>query len=309
MPLHDENDTRPADRLIRRPAFAGLALCAALAAACGPATSRTYESPGEVALAPAITAVTVPELASDPEEYVGKTVTVAGEVHRILGQRWFTIGGEDFGGKEVLVLGGTTLPMIVQSVADSLNVMNDIVQVTGVVRVFEEDALEREIPGIDLDGDIFDPYDAEPVIVMTQLDITPRLDVTPVVAVPVPVAVAVPVVREVEIFVPNRVSLAGRAAALYNVRVDSVLSNRAFWIGQGSGQRVLVVANDSALATPMSMKKGDMLYVAGVLRRIPGNLDDVRSSWGFSSSADAAIRSETIYLDAYRVEKLPSGTH
>ena len=307
MQRHDEPNTRAAERPLRR-LLAGLALTAVAAAACSGATT-TYESPGEIAREPAITAVTVPELASDPETYMGRVVTVSGEVNKVLGQHWFTIGGEDFGGKEVLVLGRMSMPALIQNLADSVHVSNDIVQVTGVVRVFEEDQLEREIPGIDLDGDIFDPFDAEPVIVMTELDITPRIDPAPVVAVPVPVPVGVPVVREIEIFVPDRASLAGRAAALYTVRVDSVLSNRAFWIGQGFGQRVLVVQNDSVSATPMQVNEGDMVYIAGVLRRVPDNLDHVRTKWGFQSSADAAIRSETIYLDAHRVEKVHAGSH
>lgn len=281
-----------------------LALAGALAvAACAPATT-TFESPGEVAMQPAITAVTVPELATDPEDYVGRTVAIAGEVNKVLGPRWFTIGGEEFGGKEVLVLGNSSAPALVDRLADSAVVMNDIVQVTGVVRVFEEDQLEREIPGIDLDGDIFDPYDAEPVIVMTQLDVTPRVDLVPAVAVPVPVPVAVPVVRDVDIFVPDPTPLAGRAAAIYNVRVDSVLSERAFWTGPKNGERLLVVLNDSASASTSMLKQGDMVFVAGVLRNVPGNLDDVRSSWRLPTSADTAVRTEAVYLDAYRLEEL-----
>lgn len=282
-------------------------------AACSPATTR-YESPGDIAREPAITSVSVPELASDPEQYIGRTVVIAGEVNRVLGPRWFTIGGEEFGGNEVLVLGRSTVPEIVNILADSAAVMNDIVQVTGVVRVFEEDALEREIPGIDLDGDIFDPFDAEPVIVMTDMDLTPRLDVVPAVAVPVPVPVAVPVVREVDVFVPDPKPLAGRSATLFDVRVDSVLGNRAFWIGRNDGQRLLVVLDESATsgandmrAHASTLKSGDMIHVTGVLHRMPSNLDSVRNSWGIGMTADQALRDEAIYLHAHRMEPVRHG--
>ena len=305
----DAGSARPVFRSTRLASVVLLAV--ALLGACTRARS-VYESPGDVARQPAITVVSIPELATDPEEYVGRTVTIAGEVSRVFGPRWFTIGGPEFGGKEILVLGRSSSARLVQSLADSSRVLNDIVQVTGVVRVFEEDALEREIEGIDLDGDIFDPFDAEPVIVMTELAISPRVDA----ALPTRTAPAaggaaaetatpqtVPIVRERDLHIADRASLIGRPVSLYDVPIDTILGSRVLRIGQG--QRLILVLNDVAQATASSFTPGQRVYVAGVLRMMPRNLETVRSWWGLSTAADAVIRGEPVYLDVYRVEALP----
>lgn len=269
-----------------------------LGCASRPATEMDL---GEVVAEPVMTA-TVSDIASAPQRYVGKVVTVSGEVNRVFGPRWFSIGGQQFGGSELLVLGRSTVPGLLNDLADSGKVMNDIVMVTGVVRTFEEDALEREIGGgLDLDGDIFDPYDANPVIVMTDLDITPRVDVMPVVSIPVPVA---PIVDELVIIrAPDRLPLVGRSVALFNVKVHRKISDRAFWLGSTWDGRLLVVldsATASRLAKPgtADIRAEKEVSVAGLIQRIPKNLADVRSEWGLTPGEENLVRSESVYLSA-----------
>ena len=220
----------------------------ALPLACAPRTATEMEL-GDVVAEPVMT-TTVSDIVNAPARYAGKVVTVSGEVSRVFGPRWFAIGGQEFGGHELLVLGSSTMPGLLSDLADSGKVMNDIVMVTGVVRAFEEDALEREVGGgLDLDGDVFDPYDANPVIVMTDLDLTPRVDVLPVVPVPVPVA---PIVDELVIIdAPNRMPLVGRSVALFNVKVQRRIGDRAFWAGSTWDRRLLVVI-DSATASRLA---------------------------------------------------------
>lgn len=308
--IHSPRHWGAAARLVVRRTT--LAVLAALVTACA-SQPAVYESLGEVVDEPQYLSATIAELAADPEEFAGKVVTVAGEVNRVLGPRWFTIGGEEFGGHEILVLGRSTVPALLSDLADSARIMNDIVQVTGVVRVFEEDALEREIGSIDLDGDVFDFFDAEPVIVMAELDITPRSD--PVTAMGVPVPALVPVLRDVEIFVPDRSVLAGRSAALFDVRVDSILGPRTFSIGRSDAERLIVVLNDSATvgglagqAGTTSLHAGQRIFVAGVLRRVPMDLAELRRQRGLEPAGEAALREQTIYLDALRVEMLDGNT-
>ena len=279
------------------------------ASACAPRTSTRADLDAVVA-APNVT-TTVQEISRQPERFVGRSVTVSGEVGKVLGPRWFTVGGEEFDGAEILVLGRSTVPGILSDLADSGKVMNDIVQVTGVVRTFEEDALEREIGGgLDLDGDLFDLYDQHPVIVMSDLDLTPRVDVVRAVAVPVPVPVAVapPIVDEVIILdTPDRKSLTGRSVALVGVQVQAVNNAYSFWIGPDTGRRVLVVLD----STTSSMKPGQNYYampkpgqsvaVAGVLQPIPQNLDEVQVRWGLTPLDRARLAVSQVYLAANRV--------
>lgn len=76
------------------------------------------------------------EVAEEPREYIGKKVTVAGEVEEVVGPRAFVIQDDDiFGGEEVLVV----------STADIASPVEDSeVQVTGTVRLVSVTELERE---------------------------------------------------------------------------------------------------------------------------------------------------------------------
>jgi hypothetical protein len=256
---------------------------------------------GEIAAEPVMT-TTVADIANAPQRYVGKVVTVSGEVNRVFGPRWFSIGGEEFGGREILVLGRSATPGLLNTLADSGKVLNDIVLVTGVVRAFEEDALEREVGGgLDLDGDVFDPYDANPVIVMTDLDITPRVDVIPALPVPVPVP---PIVDELVIIdAPDRMPLVGRSVALFNAKVLGKVSDRAFWVGTTWDRRLLVVI-DSATASRLDkpgtadIRAGKEVSTAGVIQRIPQNLADVKTQWGVTAVDEGLVRREAVYLAA-----------
>ena len=180
-------------------------------------------------------------------------------------------------------------------------IANDIVQVTGRVRVFEEDAIEREI-GADLDGDLLDIYDGKPVIVMHDLDITPRVDVVPAVAVPVPVPVGPITDALVIVDAPDRPSLVGRPVALLGVKVLSVAGPNAFWVGPKADKRLLVVMDSTQTRAGHAghpiIRAGQTLSVAGVIRTLPSNVEEVRAKWGLTSEHAAALSHERIYLSA-----------
>ena len=243
---------------------------------------------------------TVKDITANPRSYEGRMVTVSGEVNRIFGPRWFSIGGEGFGGgEELLVVGASALPALLDNMADSGMVMNDLVQVTGRVRVFEEDAIEKEI-NADLDGDFWRLYDAKPVVVMTDLDVTPRVDVVPVAAVPVPVPVA-PITDELVIITaPDRMPLVGQSVALMGVEVRSVVGKSGFWVGP-SDDRQLFVMLDSAAAGSATVRPGERVGVAGVIRALPADLASVRWAWGLTPSVESMLAGERIYLSASRV--------
>lgn len=126
------------------------------------------------ATATAADAVTVDDLAHDPDAFVGKTVTVTGEVGEVLGRRShtaFTLEDEDFIADEsVLVIGSRPtgregeLPLI----------EDDRVRVTGTVRRFDRAALEREL-GLTLSPDLYASWRGRPVIVLSAIDLTPAL--------------------------------------------------------------------------------------------------------------------------------------
>lgn len=244
---------------------------------------------------------TVKSIVANPQQADGKLVTVSGEVNRIFGPRWFSIGGEGYdGGEELLVVGSSRLPALLDNLADSGHVANDLVQVTGRVRFFDAAALEKEL-GADLGNDWWRPYERKPVVVMTDLDITPRIDVVPVAAVPVPVPVPMPVVPITDetaiVDARDAAALAGRPVALFNVTVQTVVGPNTFWVGPSAG-RQLFVALEPAPAVAVDVRPGQSIALAGVLRALPEDLTAMRSAWSLTAANEATLAGERVYLSA-----------
>ncbi|HEY0970302.1 MAG TPA: hypothetical protein VGE02_04925 [Gemmatimonadales bacterium] len=278
---------------------AGGAVLAALTAGC----ASNQISP-ELGL-PAST-VTVDAITANPDRYEGRLVSVSGEIDRVFGERWFSIGGEEFGGDELLVVGPTTVPAIVNTLGDSLSAMNDVVQVTGYVRVFDEEAIEDEV-NTDIGEEWWEEYEREAVLVMTDMDVSPRIDVIPAVPVAVPVPVA-PIVDELVIVdAPDPAALAGRSTALIGVTVQTVVGDGTFWVGP-SPDRQLFVVLDAAAASAVDIEPGQRIAVAGVLTAMPDSLAPVRTSWNLTSANAAMLSQESIYLAANDVEVLAAAS-
>ena len=108
--------------------------------------------------------VTLYDITDNTEEFYGSTVTVSGEVNEVLGPRSFTIGGEEFGGEELLVVSSVPRPDPEEG---------DVVQVTGEVQRFDVSSVERNI-GFDLDGELLAPWESTPSIVADSASLTPR---------------------------------------------------------------------------------------------------------------------------------------
>ncbi len=293
---HSNHDTssRPARRLVTTVAGA-LALATLAACASRPIPPGLGVPWG----------ATVKSIVANPQQAEGKLVTVSGEVNRIFGPRWFSIGGEGFdGGEELLVVGTSRIPALINSLADSGKIANDLVQVTGRVRFFDRVALEKEV-GEDLGGDWWRPYEQKPVVVMTDLAVTSRADVVPVVALPVTVSVpatmgvsAVPITDGLMIIsTPNRAALVGRSVALFDVKVQTVVGKTTFWVGPNPNQQMFVVA-DPNMANLDQLRVGQTMSVAGVIEAMPSDLSSVRTLWSLSSANESTMAREVVYLRA-----------
>lgn len=249
--------------------------------------------------------VTVSAIADDPTAYEGKLVSVSSEIDRVFGPRWFSLGGEEFGGDELLVVGPTTVPAIVETLSDSAAAMNDLVQVTGYVRIFNEEQIEDEI-GTEIGERWWEAYERKPVLVMTDLDLTPRVDVVPVAAVPVPVPVPVPtpVIVDEAIIVdaPDRSALVGRSVALFGARVQTVTGDHAFWVGPSPDRQLFVVLDSQTVARRVDIEPGQTVALAGVIRAVPGDLASVRGAWNLTAANEVTLTRERVYLDASHVQ-------
>lgn len=108
----------------------------------------------------------IEEVSEEPVDYIGETVTLAGQVQNTYGDDLFVIEDEEFFGDEsVLVLNqnpGTQPP-----------VGDDYVQVTGEVREFLVADIEREY-GLEIDPDAVAEleveYEGQPVVVANSIE-------------------------------------------------------------------------------------------------------------------------------------------
>ncbi len=303
-----------------------VALAAVLAAmlATGCATAHTPPP------APGI-GVALSDLARAPGAYVGDTVTVSGELGRILAPRTFTIvGGGEGGRHELLVVVAESQRPLVNTLADSLLLRGAIVQVTGTLTAPAADSGarargtrrragrggtgergergERERHGGDsgLSTSFSERLRNSLTLEAREIVITPRpgLAAAELTGARYPVADA-----ESLIVARSPDTLVGRAAALLQARVQAVESDRAFWIGANSGDRLLVVLPpgtrvEHASGGARTLAPGDTVAVAGIVRALPSDVRFVATDWGLSAAGRGALAGEQIYLDANRVRRL-----
>ena len=125
-----------------------------LAASCAESSSEKAARVG---------GVTAQQIIENPNAYVGKTVTVSGDVEEIWGPRAFNMdSGASVG--ELLVVGREPFPQVTNNGSDTAVLFNDVATVTGVVRMFVTADVEREI-GWDLDPRIEADFNAKPVLI------------------------------------------------------------------------------------------------------------------------------------------------
>jgi hypothetical protein len=114
-------------------------------------------------------AISIADIMTDPKAFVGKTVTVTSEVEEVyspfafrLDEQKLAAGGID---NDLLVIGtkGST------AWAFDDQWLNDSVQVTGTVRLFKLEEIEREF-GYDLDEARFKDWTNKPVLVASSIE-------------------------------------------------------------------------------------------------------------------------------------------
>lgn len=250
--------------------------------------------------------VTLGELLDEPGQYAGKTVTVSGEVNDVLGPKAFTIGGEEFlPPGELLVVSRNGFPTIPDREANEYLVDDDIVQVTGNVRTFVRAEVSRDMDADDMQGETYVEWEGRPVLVVSNMVTTPRARAnrSGEGASTAPITDVVVVVTA-----PDREALVGRQVQITGVKVQSVPSDKGFWIGPSDHQRLFVRLDEVRTpGTPVEgrvdIDSGQTVSVTGTLRRLPAQ-DTIRSNWGLDTNEAAALMNERVYLHAERAQVL-----
>ncbi len=148
-------------RALRAPRALSLALVLALGFAAGCQDDEPAIDEGgpdvEQTTTPDVEDVADEEVFENPDEFVGRTVTLSGSVVRILNPRAFLLEGDAAVGEDLLVLSTTDLQVG----------PDQEVEVTGTVGEFVLEDVEREVG--DLDDNLFLEYQDDRYLLATSV--------------------------------------------------------------------------------------------------------------------------------------------
>ncbi|MDQ3323495.1 MAG: hypothetical protein M3525_13850 [Acidobacteriota bacterium] len=238
--------------------------------------------------------VTARQVIENPSAYVGKTVTVSGDVEEIHGPRAFNMdSGLTVG--ELLVVGREPFPNVPDR-GNTAYLVSDIATVTGVVRMLVTADIEREI-GWDLDPQLEAEYNAKPVLVAQSITFRPNANRAAATA-PANANMNQPMmntnagqpmantmantntgqtatgnrITDLGVFAStaDKLSLAGREAQFTNARVVRVVGPRTFTVASGNSEIYVMLDDASARAvgTQGKIDAGDTLNLTGEFERL-----------------------------------------
>jgi hypothetical protein len=96
----------------------------------------------------------------------------------------------------------------------------------------------------------------------------------------------------------NQEQLVNHQAQLTGTKVLENVGSKAFFIGSGGSQRLLVIAQQGA----NDVKPGDAVDVTGTIRKLPNEHEAIKE-WNLGSSDAAKLRDMHVYLEASEIKR------
>lgn len=270
--------------------------------------------------------ITAKQIIENPGAYVGKTVTVTGQVEEIFGPRAFNMdSGLSVG--ELLVIGREPFPQV-PDVENRAYVISDLATVTGTVRLFVAADIEREI-GWDLDPQIEAKFNSKPVLIAQSLSFRPNAagaaapganvgqtaanndtgQTTPNTNTSQPASANK--VTDVSLYAstPDKLSLVGREAQLSSARVVRVVGPRTFTIASGDSEIYVMLSDESArgVGTQGKIGVGTTLNLTGTFERLQAGEIETLADNRFRTLTDTErkfLKNTSVYLQAGEVSDL-----
>ena len=288
-----------------------------LLASCGDsATERADEVGG----------VTAGQIIENPAAYVGKTVTVTGQVEEIFGPRAFNMdSGLSVG--ELLVIGRDPYPQVPEA-SNRAYVVSDLATVTGTVRLFVAADIEREI-GWDLDPEIEVEFNSKPVLIVRNVSFRPnpnRSDAQDTDTVQTGAnnnmgqtpantntseTTSANKITDASVYAStsDKLSLVGREAQLANARVARVVGPRTFTVASGDSEIYVMLSEESArgVGTQGKIGVGTTLSLTGRFERLEAAEIEQLSDNRFRTLTDTErkfLKNTSVYLQAGEVSDL-----
>jgi len=272
--------------------------------ACGESAGDRVEKVG---------GVTARQVIENPANYVGKTVTVSGDVEEIWGPRAFNMdSGASLG--ELLVVGREPFPQIPDA-GNRAYVVSDVATVTGVVRMLVTADIEREI-GWDLDPRIEAEFNAKPVLIAQTISFRAGAGAAPMTNANANVAPSNANVTQtgdeitdvlIIVAEPNRPSLVGRRVRFTNVKVQDVVGDRTFYVGPGANQRMFVALEEepspnSPVEGKVDVNPGQTVSFTGTIMAMP-TVDEAKKRFGrlMNDAELNALKNQQIYIRTDKV--------
>lgn len=246
--------------------------------------------------------IRVEDIKENPAAFLGKTVTISGEIERVYGPRAFQLGGADFFDSEIRVLTAQPLKADVRRRAEEPFVADDIALVTGTVRNVVVADVEREF-SFDLDPNYEVEFENKPAIIATSVLISPRGKGTE------SATVATSAVNDIQAILTStdKTSLVGKQVELRQVQVQSVVGDQSFWVGPSPSQQVFVTFAEipqpgKAQEGQVAIKAGQKVSLSGVIRSMPTLSDDWLKQNKIDEKAAATLRQQPIYIQSTTIK-------
>ncbi len=279
--------------------------------------------------------VTARQVIENPSAYVGKTVTVSGDVEEIWGPRAFNMdSGISLG--ELLVVGREPFPQVGEA-GNRAYVISDVATVTGVVRMLVTADVEREI-GWDLDPRIEAEFNAKPVLIAQSINF--RAGAAGNTATTANASGNQTAMNANQIMANNnanqttannntaqnaagdkltdagvyastadKLSLVGKEVEFSNLRVTRVVGPRTFTVASGSGEIYVMLDEESArgVGTQGQIGVGKTLNLTGKFERLQAEeINDIANNRFRPLTAEerAFLKNTPVFLQADKVSDL-----
>lgn len=109
---------------------------------------------------------------------------------------------------------------------------------------------------------------------------------------------------------PQRMALVGRLADLTALPVQRVISERAFWVGETPGDRMLAVLDPAFVAGSQDgrvvVRTGNLLSLGGQIESLPSTTQ-LQRQWGLTPEEAQTLQGQEVYLHIDRIRFLGEG--
>lgn len=245
--------------------------------------------------APGAASATIAAIKSKPNAYLGRRVTLSGEIERIHGQRAFTLGQTGWlVEREMLVL----TPRDFENIADNPGGdgldEGDRVTITGEVVTLEVGEVEREL-GIDLPEEL-EELEHDPVLIVRD-DSPPRLPPVSAIGGGPSVPMGEPI-RDLKLLLDAPpVDILGKEVTIDDAKVQGLVGHGAIWVGNSPKESVLV-----SLPQRTELRVGDVVDIRGRVEAPPTSASAMER-YGASDETSRIIAAEPNMIAADAVTR------